>query len=73
MWADIVADQSYTFETLLPYFNEGVKFTPAKAVLRPENASVPTVSNDAYSSSGGPLQISYNNYVILFDNEEGFQ
>jgi choline dehydrogenase len=67
-WADMVGDQSYTFEALLPYFKKGVQFTPANAALRPENASVPAVSNDAYSSSGGPLQVSYNNYAIPFDS-----
>jgi choline dehydrogenase len=64
----MVGDQSYTFEALLPYFKKGVQFTPANAALRPENASVPAVSTDAYSSSGGPLQVSYNNYAIPFDS-----
>ena len=68
MWTDMVGDQSYTFEALLPYFKKGVQFTPANTALRPENASVPAVSNDAYSSSGGPLQVSYNNYAIPFDS-----
>jgi choline dehydrogenase len=68
MWVDMMGDQSYTFEALLPYFNKGVQFTPANVALRPDIASVLAVSNDAYGSSGGPLQVSYNNYAIPFDS-----
>lgn len=68
MWVDMVGDQSYTFDALLPYFQKGVNFTAANPILRPANATVPDVSEDAYSSSGGPLEVSYSNYAIPFDS-----
>lgn len=68
MWADVVGDQSYTFDALLPYFQKSVHFTPANAALRPQNASVLPVSDEAFSPSRGSLKVSYTNYAIPFDS-----
>jgi choline dehydrogenase len=55
-------------DDLLPYFRKGVNFTAANPTLRLANATVPDVSEDAYSSSGGPLEVSCSNYAIPFDS-----
>ena len=60
-WADLVGDQSWTFESLLPYFQKSVDFTPPNIdKLGPG----PDVNYDpaAFSASGGPLHVSYSNY-----------
>ena len=56
-WADTVRDDSYTFENILPYFKKSVQFT---------NPSDVSISYDptAFSSSGGPLDVSYTNYAL---------
>jgi choline dehydrogenase len=61
-WADIVGDDSYTFANLLPYFEKSAQFTPPATAKRFPNAT--TEYNPAvFSSSGGPLQVSYPNYA----------
>lgn len=54
-WADVVGDESYTFENILPYFKKSVQFT------NPSDASI-SYDSTAFSSSGGPLKVSYSNY-----------
>ena len=59
--ADEVGDQSYTFETLIPYFQKSINFKPPNYAKRggPHSAYEASV----YSLSGGPLHVSYwNNY-----------
>ncbi|KAI1412206.1 choline dehydrogenase [Hypoxylon sp. FL1857] len=63
-WADLVGDQSYNFENMLPYYQKSCKFTPPDPKLAPD-ASV-KYRLDAFTSSGGPLQISYQNSVRPF-------
>ena len=62
-WADAVDDESYTFENMLPYFRRSVHLSPPDVVKR-NNTNV-TVAYDpaAFSSDGGPLQVSWNNWV----------
>ncbi len=55
-WADVVDDGSYTFENLLPYFQKSVQFT------KPNDAST-LYDPTAFSTSGGPLHVSYSNYT----------
>jgi choline dehydrogenase len=52
-------DESYTFDALLPYFQKSVNSTPRNATLRPQNSSVPPVSDNSFSPCGGPLKVSY--------------
>lgn len=63
-WADHVGDDSYNWENLQPYFEKSVTFTPP-ASSRFENASA-EFNAAAFSSSGGPLQVSYPNYAQPF-------
>lgn len=64
-WADAVGDDSYTWDSLLPYFKKSVKFTPPKSPPRFANASA-EYNPDAFSPSGGPLRVSYANYAQPF-------
>ncbi|KAI5925276.1 GMC oxidoreductase [Camillea tinctor] len=63
-WADQVDDQSYTWDNFQPYFKKSITFTPPGST-RFQNA---TTSYDAaaFASSGGPLHVSYANYVNSF-------
>lgn len=62
-WADLAGDDSYTFENLLPYFQKSCAFTPPDEAKR--NTPNATVNFDpsAFSETGGPLQVSYSNWV----------
>ena len=61
-WADKVGDQSFTFDNLLPFFKRSVNFTGPNLALR----GGPSVAYDPapFSSSGGPLHVSFWNYFI---------
>lgn len=61
-WADAVGDQSYAFSDFLTYFKKSVRFGPPNQGARAANAT-PLYDNSMYSSSGGPLQVSYPNFA----------
>lgn len=52
-----------TFENLLPFFKKSVNYT-SDSPGRPENASVPAVDSNAYSSKQGPLHVSYVKFPL---------
>ncbi|KAH7347060.1 GMC oxidoreductase-like protein [Pyrenochaeta sp. MPI-SDFR-AT-0127] len=63
-WADLVGDQSYTFDKVLPYFKRSSTLTPPN--LQKRNAPNATVLYDATAfdnSLRGPLQVSWANWV----------
>lgn len=60
-WADDVGDPSYTFDNLLPFFKRSVSFHPPDASKTPQNVSLPFDPN-YFSSTGGPLQVSFPCY-----------
>lgn len=63
-WADMVGDQSYTFDRLLPYFKRTATVTPPN--LEKRKAPNATVLYDAGAFDnrfGGPLQVSWANWV----------
>lgn len=62
-WADLVGDQSYAFDKLLPAFNRGVNFTAPNTALRLPNASVQYDRGAFSNSSAGTLQVGYPNWV----------
>ena len=66
MWADLVNDTSYTFDSLLPYFQKGTHYTPPDMTKRPQNASVPSPAATAFEQSGGPLEVGYINAPLPF-------
>ncbi|KAI4753810.1 alcohol oxidase [Aureobasidium sp. EXF-12344] len=75
-WADLVGDDSYTFDQWLPYFAKGVNYTVPNGI-RAANATVPTRSSDAvdFSPSGGPLRVTYCNFALPFSSwaQKAFQ
>ncbi|CAG8117172.1 unnamed protein product [Penicillium olsonii] len=64
-WADLVDDQSYTFDRLLPYFERSVCFTPPNQELRFANSS-PAYDPSVMGDCRGPLSLSYSNYAFSF-------
>ena len=64
-WADQVGDQSYTFDELLPYFQKSPHFTPPDYSKRGPGSAV-QFAQEAFSPSGGPLQVSYTNFYQPF-------
>ncbi|KAE8373501.1 hypothetical protein BDV26DRAFT_285071 [Aspergillus bertholletiae] len=61
LWADLVSDDSYTWDNLLPYLKRSVEFT------RPKDDGTYPYDASAYSPEGGPLQISFPNYQAPSD------
>lgn len=61
-WADAVGDTSYNWNNVLPYFKKSVQFSPPNKTTLNANA---TISYDlsAWSPDGGPLHVSYPNYI----------
>lgn len=74
LWADLVDDQSYTFDRALPYYKRTVKFTPPKASFRFANSTA-EFGQGAFSERGQPLQVSYPNYAMPFSSwmKDGLQ
>ena len=60
-WASEVGDESYTFENLLPFFKKSVHYTSPNLALYQNSSNIQTP--DAFSPQGGPLQVSFSNYV----------
>lgn len=61
-WAEEVGDDSYQWDQMLPHFQKTATFTPPDNTKR--GASIETdYDASAFSSEGGPVQISYANYV----------
>ncbi|KAL4966655.1 GMC family oxidoreductase [Aspergillus stella-maris] len=64
-WADITGDDSWTWDSVLPYFKKSVTLTPANATSRFPNASV-SYNPGAFENSGGPLHVTWPNYGSSF-------
>ncbi|CEL02123.1 hypothetical protein ASPCAL03295 [Aspergillus calidoustus] len=64
-WAELVDDDSYTFQNVLPFYQRTPTFHPPDNALRPSNASV-DYNPDAFLDSGEPLQVSYPIDNIVF-------
>lgn len=59
-WANLVGDQSWTWEEILPYFKKSVDFTPPNTAKMGVNVSIPY--DPAAYGEGGPLHVTYSNY-----------
>jgi choline dehydrogenase len=62
-WADLTKDDSYTFENLQPYFAKSCNFTPPNDSKRKTPNATVKYDPSVFSETGGPLQVSYNNWV----------
>jgi choline dehydrogenase len=68
LWADLVQDQSYTFDNTLPYYQKTVQFTPPDALRRAANATA-QYNPDAFAHEGQrPLHVSYPVYAMPFSS-----
>lgn len=67
LWADMVGDQSYTFENMLPYYKKSVQFTPPDTDKREPNATT-QYDTTAFDTGAGPLRVSYANYAQPFSS-----
>lgn len=65
-WAEKVGDESYSFDQWLPYFKKSVTFTPPQST-RASNASA-EYNAAAFTTSNGPLQVSYAKYAGPFSS-----
>ncbi|KAJ7493964.1 alcohol oxidase [Mycena latifolia] len=63
-WSDVIADKSWSFNSLLPYFKKSENWT-APTILYPGQSISPALK--ASQGSGGPIQVSYNNYLTDLD------
>ncbi|KAL4807447.1 hypothetical protein BDV18DRAFT_158665 [Aspergillus unguis] len=61
MWAEAVNDSSYTFDNAFPYYQRTPRFNPPNTTSRFPNATVNY--NASAFNGGGPLEVSYSNYV----------
>ena len=62
-WADLVGDQSFTFDNLLPYFQKSCHFSPPNDAKRQTPNATVKYDPHAFTATGGPLQVSYSNWV----------
>ncbi|KAI4728742.1 alcohol oxidase [Aureobasidium sp. EXF-10728] len=67
-WADTVDDQTYAFDSFLPFFEKSVNYTAPNQDLRAANATVPPANASAFSSADGPLHVSFENYASPFSS-----
>ena len=56
-----MGDDSYTFDRILPFFKKSPAFTPPNYAKRGAGGPV-AFDASAFSSLGGPLQVSYSNF-----------
>ncbi|KAL5372665.1 hypothetical protein DPSP01_013326 [Paraphaeosphaeria sporulosa] len=61
-WANIVDDDSYKFDKLLPHFKKSVRLTPPNLQKRNALNATPEYDSSVYGN-GGPLDVSWNNWV----------
>ena len=61
-WADQVGDESYRFSRILPFFKRSALFQPPDNAQRLSNSSAQYNASD-WSSTGGPLHVSYASWV----------
>lgn len=64
-WADLVGDESYTYDAMEPYFKRAVTLTPPDESKRRSNAST-QYDEEAFSTPGGPVQVGYTNWVSVW-------
>jgi choline dehydrogenase-like flavoprotein len=64
-WADIIGDQSWTFDKLLRFFAKRITYSPPNAQLCVANASVPPPQNPFAFNGTGPLHVVVFNTTRL--------
>lgn len=64
-WADAVQDESYAWESFLPFFEKSLDFTPPDMHFRFEN-STPSYESSVVGSRNGPLSLTFSHYAQAF-------
>ncbi|KAL1852100.1 hypothetical protein Daus18300_012312 [Diaporthe australafricana] len=64
-WADAVGDDSFRWESMLRYFKRSVDLTPPDEGRRNNTNATVVFDPSDYDGQGGPLQVSWNNWVLL--------
>lgn len=62
-WANLTGDDSYTFQSLLPYFRRSCRFTPPNDAKRQTPNATVKFDSSVFEATGGPLEVSYSNWV----------
>lgn len=62
-WAATVADDSFKWDSFLPWMRKSTNFVPANAKLRAKNATVPLPSAESWANAKGPIGITYPNWA----------
>ena len=65
-WADTVGDQTYAFDSFLPFFEKSVNYTSPNQQFRAANATVPPANASAFSDADGPLHVSHAHWATPF-------
>jgi len=63
-WADLVDDQSWNWDNLLPYYKKAVNFTAPDEALYTNSSNPQDIS--AFTPNGGPVHVSFSNAVDPF-------
>ena len=73
-WADMVEDQSYTYDQLLPFFEKSLSFTPPDETKRAANAT-PQYDLSSFGKGGGSLSVTFSNYAMAVSSfvQKGLQ
>lgn len=74
MWADVVGDQSYSFDSFLPFFQKSLDFTPPDMSRRAANAT-PEYDVATIGKAAGPLSLTFPNFAQSISSwcQKGFQ
>ena len=72
MWADEVGDQSYSWDSMLPFYTKSCNYTPFNRALY--NSTILTQDPGLFDPAGGPLHVSFSNYADAFGSwaQRGF-
>ncbi|KAI1087244.1 GMC oxidoreductase [Rostrohypoxylon terebratum] len=60
-WADLVDDQSYTYENMVQYYKKTMNFSPPDSETRLANAT--PIYNADYTSTGGGLDVTFPSFA----------
>lgn len=63
LWADTVGDDSFRWESMLQYFKRSVDLTPPNEAKRNNTNATVLFDPSDYDDEGGPLQVSWVNWV----------
>ncbi|KAK0664722.1 Dehydrogenase patE [Lasiodiplodia hormozganensis] len=63
-WSTLVADPSYTWSAILPYYKKSTHYTPFDPTRYTNSSN--TQSSTSFEPPGDPLPVSFSNYVDAF-------